>query len=93
MGGSSDSDAQIAAYLPRDLAEQTLDGTLPYEESWHENATNVVALSEIVQEYVEHGSWRCQYRTRYGSCMCGLDERLAALGLPPCGYDDPEAKS
>jgi hypothetical protein len=28
----------------RDLAEQTLDGTLPYEETWHENAANVLAL-------------------------------------------------
>jgi hypothetical protein len=32
------------AYTPRDLAEQTLDASLPYEETWHENATNVLAL-------------------------------------------------
>lgn len=79
-----------ASYTPRDLAEQTLDHTLPYEETWLENAKNVLALSVLVENYVEHGSWRCQYRTRYKQCCCGLDERLAALGLPPCAYDDPE---
>lgn len=29
---------------PRELAQRTLDGTLPYEESWRENATNVLIL-------------------------------------------------
>lgn len=61
--------------------ERTMDAALEREER----------LREIVENYVEHGSWRCQYRTRYKQCCCGLDERLAALGLPPCGYDDPEA--
>lgn len=36
-------------YTPRDLAEQTLGGTLPYEETWHENAANVLALINEIE--------------------------------------------
>ena len=50
-------------------------------------------LREIVENFTEHQSWRCQYRTRYEKCLCGLDEQLAALGLPPCDFHDPEAVS
>lgn len=42
-----------AAYTPRDLAEQTLDGTLPYEETWREMAENVVALVEAAEAFIE----------------------------------------
>lgn len=41
--GSGENE-QIKTALPRDLAEQTLAGTLPYEETWRENAINVLAL-------------------------------------------------
>lgn len=47
-GDDKSSDRTTAAYAPRDLAEQTLDGTLPYEETWRENAVNLlVALNEV----------------------------------------------
>jgi hypothetical protein len=36
--------AHVAAYVPRDLAEQTLDGVLPYEETWRENAQSRFSL-------------------------------------------------
>jgi len=52
-GGSlapeSSSPPSSAAYTPRDLAEQTLDGTLPYEETWRENAANVLALVDALE--------------------------------------------
>lgn len=38
-----------AAYSPRDLAEQTLDGTLPYEESWRENAQNAIIALDLLR--------------------------------------------
>lgn len=41
--GRPDSETTQASEA-QDVAEQTLDGTLPYEETWHTNATNVVAL-------------------------------------------------
>jgi hypothetical protein len=39
----------VYVYEPRDLAMQTLDGTLPYEETWCENATNVLHLLNEVE--------------------------------------------
>lgn len=48
------------------------------------------ALREALEEYAEHISWRCQYRSRYGKCLCGLDETMASLGLPPVAVNDIE---
>jgi hypothetical protein len=45
--------APSAAYTPRDLAEQTLDHTLPYEESWYENARNVVKLVTAAERVLD----------------------------------------
>lgn len=42
-------------------------------------------------DYIAHQSWRCDYRTRYGECCCGLDEITAALGIDPVPPDDPES--
>lgn len=36
-------------YDPRDLALQTLDGTLPYGETWRENARNVLHLLNEIE--------------------------------------------
>jgi hypothetical protein len=33
----------------RDYAEQTLDATLPYEETWHTLATGVLALIDVAE--------------------------------------------
>lgn len=41
-------------------------------------------------EYAGHQSWRCQYRSRYEVCVCGLDELMKSLGLPAVPVDDPE---
>ena len=60
----------------------------------HDREEILTALSKlrlIAVEYAEHGQWRCQYRTRYGRCLCGLDDLLADLGLPPAAFHDPEA--
>lgn len=48
-------------------------------------------LSELVA-YLAHQSWRCQYRTRYGACQCGLDDLTDRLGLPRVTVDDPESR-
>ena len=41
------------------------------------------ALKQIVDDYVDHGSWRC-YSTRYpDECLCGLDTLLREAGLDP----------
>jgi hypothetical protein len=47
-------------------------------------------LNELV-EFLAHQSWRCQYRTRYGVCQCGLDDLTDRLGLPRVAVDDPES--
>lgn len=46
---------------------------------------------EEMQEYLAHGMWRCDYRTRYGRCMCGLDALCKRFGIPPIPPNDPEA--
>lgn len=43
-------------------------------------------------EYVQHFSWRCEYRTRYKECQCGLDALCDTLGLDRVPPTDPEAK-
>lgn len=48
-------------------------------------------LREVLTEYADHISWRCSYRTRYGKCVCGLDEKMAEFGMPPVLVHDPEA--
>lgn len=48
-------------------------------------------LHHALEEYAEHGSWRCHYRTRYLTCRCGLDELMVSLGLEPVEVQDPEA--
>ena len=58
----------------------------------HALLTERERLYEIVKEWGEHASWRCQYRLRYKKCCCGLDERLIVLGLPPLEVIDPEAE-
>jgi hypothetical protein len=47
---------------------------------------------ELLGEYAAHASWRCDYRSRYGECRCGLDELTDRLGLPRVEPHDPEAK-
>lgn len=42
-------------------------------------------------EYASHQSWRCEYRTRYGECYCGLDDVMDALGMDRVPPDDPES--
>jgi hypothetical protein len=39
----TDTQARLAA--SKDVAEQVLDGTLPYEEAWHTLATDVLSLA------------------------------------------------
>jgi hypothetical protein len=43
-------------------------------------------------EYAEHSSWRCVYRSRYGECVCGLDDLMVKLGFPVVPVQDPERK-
>jgi hypothetical protein len=52
----------------------------------------VSVLKRALLDYADHQSWRCQYRTRYKRCVCGLDELMASLGLEPVAVADPEAK-
>jgi hypothetical protein len=49
-------------------------------------------LEEALTEYAEHTAWRCHYRSRYGQCLCGLDDTMRALGLEPVPVHDPEAE-
>ncbi len=42
-------------------------------------------------DYIAHGSWRCDYRTRYDLCCCGLDDLCDKLGLDRVPPNDPEA--
>ena len=42
-------------------------------------------------EYASHQAWRCDYRTRYGKCMCGLDDLCDELGIERIPPNDPEA--
>lgn len=46
-------------------AESTLDGTLPYEETWREMAEAVLALAARVEELqaMQKGTWRTSYLT------------------------------
>lgn len=55
--------------------------------------TEPLRLLADVVEYAEHGSWRCEYRTRYKTCRCGLDDLMERLGLPPVAVADPEANA
>ncbi len=54
--------------------------------------TQAQQMEEALREYASHQAWRCEYRTRYEACQCGLDDTLAKLGLPPVPVDDPEAR-
>lgn len=49
-------------------------------------------LADVI-EYAQHDSWRCEYRERYKTCRCGLDDLMARLGLPPVAVNDPEANA
>jgi hypothetical protein len=49
------------------------------------------ALENALRDYAGHQAWRCEYRSRYGACQCGLDETLEKLGLPPVPVNDPES--
>lgn len=40
-------------------------------------------MEAIVQNYAGHQSWRCEYRSRYKVCCCGLDDALVMVGLVP----------
>jgi len=51
----------------------------------------MVALVDLAL-YAQHLSWRCNYRTRYGRCTCGLDGLCDELGIDRVPPDDPEAK-
>lgn len=53
---------------------------------------HVEGLQNALADYADHQSWRCNYRSRYGKCMCGLDELLASYGLPAVPPNDPEAE-
>lgn len=48
-------------------------------------------LLEAFRDYASHQSWRCDYRTRYGECMCGLDDLCDKLGIDRVPPNDPEA--
>jgi len=50
------------------------------------------ALRQALRDYASHQSWRCEYRKRYGKCVCGLDDFLISQNLEPVSPDDPEAK-
>ncbi len=76
---------RIVGCLDVDLAEH---GRLALNELLEEIET----LGDAFNEYSAHQSWRCQYRSRYGKCVCGLDDFVAAYGLEPVPVDDPEAK-
>lgn len=43
-------------------------------------------------EYLAHQAWRCEYRTRYQACQCGLDDLCDRLGIERVAPDDPEEK-
>lgn len=51
------------------------------------------AALDALRDYAQHASWRCEYRSRYGKCICGLDDAMERFGLPPVGVIDPEAKA
>lgn len=44
-------------------------------------------------EYAQHDAWRCHYRTRYGRCVCGLDELCDQVGLERRPPNDPEGSA
>lgn len=71
------------------LGREVYDGDVEEKimEFIHEHG---VGLAELF-DYVEHGAWRCQYRSRYKSCACGLDDLLVAMGEEPLPVNDPEA--
>ena len=50
-------------------------------------------LREGLREYAQHAAWRCEYRSRYGACLCGLDDFMVGIGLEPVPVDDPEARA
>lgn len=49
-------------------------------------------LRQALQDYAAHSAWRCEYRTRYEKCQCGLDDLMTELGLPLIPPNDPEAR-
>ena len=49
-------------------------------------------LRKALLDYAQHAAWRCEYRSRYGSCQCGLDDLMTSLGLPVVPVNDPEAR-
>src|SRR5258708_6747722 len=55
-------------------------------------------LQDIIKEYAQHTSWRCQYQRRFPwnpDCHCGLTEDLRKVGLPAewAAIYDPEKKT
>ena len=67
-----------------------MEVTTPLEA---ELAARVIRLESLIREYAQHTAWRCEYRSRYGRCACGLDYELEKLGLPPIPVHDPEGAS
>ena len=51
----------------------------------------VEQLRKGFNEFADHQAWRCRYRSRYGKCLCGLDDFTEAHGLDTVTVDDPEA--
>lgn len=75
-----------------ELARETLIHGPPYAESSDPKALVVFDGLREMAEYAAHTSWRCEYRTRYGECHCGLDDLCDKLGIDRVPPNDPEAK-
>jgi hypothetical protein len=64
---------------------------MPYQDRAVRAEERAAKLEAALTEYASHQAWRCDYRSRYGSCRCGLDETLKELGMEPVPVYDPEA--
>lgn len=63
------------------------------------NPGRVELLEQLIADYAEHCSWRCEYQSRYPwepDCHCGLTDGLRRAGLPPewgALSDDPDSRT
>lgn len=85
------SEELLRGFLPpKGMTSIAASPTKPAQaKALHDALDSLVAITE----YAAHASWRCEYRTRYGECHCGLDELCDRLGIDRVPPNDPEASS
>lgn len=60
----------------------------PRYVKWQDDPVTREIILDLA-EYASHSAWRCEYRTRYKKCVCGLDDLMARIGLPAVPVADP----